>query len=141
MDAYDHERPDIIVVEGQGALSHPAFTSTAAILRGAVPDAVIIQHAPRRGGHCDYPDIPIPTLGSEIALIELFAPTKVIAITLNHEGMSDDEVAATVLEYETLHGMPVTDVLKAGCSKLVQRLFEVFPSLKGEAVLPCPHLE
>ena len=49
------QRPDIIVVEGQGALSHPAFTSSAAILRGAIPDAIIIQHPPKRINHCDYP--------------------------------------------------------------------------------------
>jgi uncharacterized NAD-dependent epimerase/dehydratase family protein len=141
MKAHDNEHPDVIVVEGQGALSHPAFTSTAAILRGAVPDAVIIQHPPKRSGHCDYPDIPMPTLASEIALIELFAKAKVIAITLNHEGMNDDEVEATVLEYETQYELPVADVLKAGCSKLVQRLYEVFPSLKEKAALACLHPE
>jgi len=141
LEAHDNEYPDIIIVEGQGALSHPAFTSTAAILRGAVPDAIILQHPPRRNGHCDYPDIPMPTLVSEIGLIELFAKTKVIAITLSHEDMNDDEIDATVLEYETQYEVPVTDVLKAGCSKLVQRLYEVFPSLKDKAALACLHLE
>ncbi len=46
LEACEDEDPDIIVVEGQGALSHPAFISTAAILRGAVPDAIIVQHPP-----------------------------------------------------------------------------------------------
>ena len=141
MEAYDNEQPDIIVVEGQGALSHPAFTSTAAILRGAVPDAIIIQHPPNRQVHCDYPDIPMPSLASEIALIELFAKTKVIAITLNHEGMNDLEVEVAVLEHETRYELPVTDVLKAGCGKIVQRLYEVFPSLRDKAHVACLHQE
>ncbi len=97
------QHPDIIVVEGQGALSHPAFTSSAAILRGAIPDAIIVQHPPKRVNHCDYPDIPMPTLASEIELIEVFSRSKVVAITLNHEDMSDDEVAAAVLEYEVTY--------------------------------------
>ena len=141
MEAHDNEIPDIIIVEGQGALSHPAFTSTAAILRGAVPDAIIIQHPPQRHAHCDYPDIPMPSLASEIALIELFAQTKVIAITLNHEDMTDGDVEVTTLQYETQFDLPVTDVLKAGCEKIVERLYEVFPSLRDKADLACLHLE
>lgn len=137
LEAQRNEDPDIIVVEGQGALSHPSFTSSAAILRGSVPDAVIIQHPPRRQDHCDYPDIPMPTLASEIELIELFSSTTVIAITLNHEGMSEAEVATTVLEYEVQFALPATDVLISGCGKLVDRLCEVFPSLREKAGLPC----
>ena len=34
--AFVIEKPDIIIVEGQGALSHPAYTSTAAILKGSM---------------------------------------------------------------------------------------------------------
>ena len=137
MEAQDGEHPDIIVVEGQGALSHPAFTSTAAILKGAIPDAIIVQHPPRRTNHCDYPEIPMPTLASEIRLIEMFSKTPVIAITLNHEDMSDAEVDDTILDYEKLYGLPVTDVLKNGCGKLIRRLFEVFPDLGVKASLAC----
>lgn len=138
LDADAHEHPDIIVVEGQGALSHPAFTSTAAILRGAVPDAVVLQHAPGRTGHCDYPEIPMPTLASEIRLIELFAECAVVAITLNHEGMEEGELPDTIAAYEEQYGLPVTDVLRDGCDKLVERIYEVFPQLREKALLACP---
>lgn len=141
MEAQVHEQPDIIVVEGQGALSHPAFTSTAAILRGAAPDAIVIQHPPHRRGHCDYPDIPMPSLSSEIDLIEHFANTTVIAIALNHEDMNDDEVDTAVRDYEEQYALPVTDVLKTGCHKIVQRLYEVFPSLREKAAVTCLPLE
>jgi uncharacterized NAD-dependent epimerase/dehydratase family protein len=141
LDAYENQHPDIIVVEGQGALSHPAFTSSAAILRGAIPDAIIVQHPPNRINHCDYPDFPMPTLASEIGLLEMFSKSKVVAITLNHEDMSDDEVAAAVIEYECLYELPVTDVLTSGCSKLIQKLFEVFPALREKASLVCQRQE
>ena len=141
LDADANEQPDIIVVEGQGALSHPAFTSTAAILRGAVPDAIILQHPPKRASHCDYPDIPMPTLVSEIRLIELFAKSPVIAVTLNHEDMDDAEVTDTIAEYEARYGLPVTDVLKAGCGKLIERLYDEFPQLREKALLACPPRE
>ena len=141
LEACENEHPDIIVVEGQGALSHPAFTSSAAILRGAIPDAIIVQHPPRRINHCDYPDIPMPTLASEIGLIEMFSKSKVVAITLNHEDMSTDEIAAAIVEYECLYGLPVTDVLTNGCGKLVKQLFEVFPVLREKAALVCQRHE
>jgi uncharacterized NAD-dependent epimerase/dehydratase family protein len=131
VEAYEKEHPDIIVVEGQGALSHPAFTSSSAILKGAVPNAIIIQHPPRRANHCDYPNVPMPSLESEIELIEMFSRAKVIAITINHEDMTDDEVGDTIAEYERTYNLPTTDILKHGCHKLVKRLFGVFPELRG----------
>jgi uncharacterized NAD-dependent epimerase/dehydratase family protein len=124
------ERPDIIVVEGQGALSHPAFTSSTAIIRGARPGAIVLQHPPRRRDRCDFPGIPMPTLESEIELIEIVSQAKVIAITLNHEEMTDIEIDETVMEYESRFGLPTTDVLKHGCDKIVEGLFMKFPTLR-----------
>jgi uncharacterized NAD-dependent epimerase/dehydratase family protein len=135
INAYEKESPDIIVVEGQGALSHPAYTSSSAIVRGAMPDAIILQHPPRRINHCDYPNIPMPTLESEIELIEAFSKSKVIAITLNHEDMTDDEVKNTIVEYEYKYELPTTDILKNGSDKLVETLFEEFPELQKSAAL------
>ncbi|TRX46409.1 DUF1611 domain-containing protein [Fulvivirga sp. M361] len=123
------ESPDIIVVEGQGALSHQAFTSSSAIMRGAMPKAIILQHPPMRTHRCDFPKIPMPTLESEIELIEVFSRSPVIALTLNHENMTEDEVEKTILGYEQKFGLPTTDVLKKGCTKLIEKLYEVFPEL------------
>lgn len=127
--AVNTEHPDLVVVEGQGALSHPAFTSSTAIIRGAKPKAIILQHPPKRKDRCDFPGIPMPTLESEIELIEVTSGAKVIAITLNHEDMTDREIDDTVVEYERTYGLPTTDVLKHGCDKLVKRLYEEFPEL------------
>ena len=125
-----NEQPDIIVVEGQGALSHPAFTSSTAIIRGARPGAIILQHPPKRKDRCDFPGIPMPTLKSEIELIEIVSGAQVIAITINHEDMTDTEIDDTVMEYESRFGLPTTDVLKHGCDKIVQRLLMKFPTLR-----------
>lgn len=130
INAFEKEHPDIIVVEGQGALSHPAYTSSSAIVRGAVPNAIILQHPPRRTNHCDYPKIPMPTLESEIKLIERFSGSRVIAITINHEDMIDSELENTIIEYESIYNLPTTDVLEFGCDKVITTLFDVFPELK-----------
>jgi len=79
----------------------------------------------------------MPTLESEIELIEVFAKTKVIAITINHEDMTDEQVEDAMEEYEARYELPATDVLKFGCDKLVETLFEVFQKLANKTVSIC----
>lgn len=131
--ANETEHPDIIIVEGQGALSHPAYASSCGILRGARPKAVILQHPPKRKVLGDFPFMKMPSVQSEIELIEHFSQTKVIAITLNHEGMTNKELDNTILEYERKFHLPVADVLKTGSNKILDPIIEFFPSLKNKA--------
>lgn len=128
--AYEEEHPDIMVIEGQGALSHPAYSSSVGILKGTRPQAVILQHPPKRKVLGDFPFLPMPDVVSEIKLIEHFASTKVVAITLNHEQMTEKEIDQTIKAYERLYQLPTTDVLKYGPGKIVDRLIDVFPSLQ-----------
>lgn len=132
--AFADEQPDIIVIEGQGALSHPAFLTSAYILRGSRPTGVIVQHAPKRTALGDFPAMPMPTVASEIALIEAFADTKVIGVTINHEHMSDDEVGAAIDEYKLELGLPVTDALTRPLERLVDMVLQAYPSLAAVSV-------
>lgn len=129
--ANEMEKPDVIIVEGQGALSHPAYTSSAGILKAARPKAVILQHPPKRKVLGDFPFMPMPDVESEIKLIEHYGQTKVIGITLNHEGMTDEEMELTIQEYEKKFHLPVTDVLKIGPEKIVDAIIDFFPSLSN----------
>jgi uncharacterized NAD-dependent epimerase/dehydratase family protein len=132
--AFEIERPDVIVVEGQGALSHPAYSSSAFILRGSCPDGVLLQHAPHRSARCDFENMAMPTPVSEINLIETFADTKIIGLTINHEKMSENEVSAAITQYEQELGIPVTDALTRSPERLVEIVLTAFPGLKGKQV-------
>jgi uncharacterized NAD-dependent epimerase/dehydratase family protein len=129
VEAFDGEDPDVIVIEGQGALIHPAYVSSCAILRGSKPQAVILQHAPARTRMSDFPDVAMPTPRSEIDLIEAFADTKVIGLTLNHEHMTDAEVTTAIVRYELELGIPVTDALTRPPGRLVDMVVSAFPHL------------
>jgi uncharacterized NAD-dependent epimerase/dehydratase family protein len=130
LEAWEGEHPDVILVEGQGALSHPAYLSSAFILRGSRASAVILQHAPARERLGDFPDFPMPTPASEIHLIETFAPyTKVIGLTINHENMTDAEVTGAIERYESEFGIPVTDALTRSPDRLVEMVVRAFPDL------------
>jgi uncharacterized NAD-dependent epimerase/dehydratase family protein len=132
VQAFENESPDIILVEGQSAISHPAFLSSIGILKGSMPDGVILQHPPARKFRCDFPNLAMPTPESEIKLIETIAKTKVLAITLSHEDLNEQEVLKIIEGYESQLRLPTTDVLSTGCQKLVQALSEHFPMLKNK---------
>ncbi|NCJ08298.1 DUF1611 domain-containing protein [Synechococcales cyanobacterium C] len=129
VQAFDHENPDIILVEGQSAVSHPAFMSSIGILKGSMPDGVILQHPPARKFRCDFPHLGMPTVESEIQLIEAISQSQVIAIALSHENLIDKEIPKIIKDYEDRLRLPTTDVLNYGCQKLVQSLCNYFPKL------------
>lgn len=129
VEAFEGEHPDVIVIEGQGALSHPAYLTSTFILRGGRPQAVILQHAPARRMLGDFPEVPMPTAASEIDLIQAFADTRVIGLTINHECMTDAEIGEAIVRYEAELGIPVTDALTRSPDLLADMVVRAFPEL------------
>jgi uncharacterized NAD-dependent epimerase/dehydratase family protein len=129
IQAFEQESPDIILVEGQSSVSHPAFMSSISILKGSMPDGIILQHPPGREFRCDFPGLIMPTIESEIQLIEAISQAQVIAIALSHENLSHEKVSKIIEDYEKRLHLPTTDVLNDGCQKLVQSLCRCFPKL------------
>lgn len=130
VEAFRSTAPDVIIVEGQGALSHPAYISSTIVLRGSRPDGVILQHAPGRTVLSDFPEVTMPTPSSEIELIQTFADTTVIGMTINHEAMSDREVSAAIVRYRSELSIPVTDALTRPAEDLVAMVVRAFPTLR-----------
>lgn len=132
LEAFQNEQPDVIVVEGQGSLSHPAFSTSSLILRGCHPDGVILQHAPARPHRCDFEDMPMPSPADEIRLIEMFAKTKVIGLTLNHEHMTEAEVQLAIASYATELEIAVAEPLTGPVDRLTGMIFTAFPELAAK---------
>ena len=130
VEAFEQERPDVIIIEGQGALSHPAYSTSSFILRGSRPTGVILQHAPKRLHRCDFENMEMPDPATEINLIETFSDTTVIGLTINHENMSDEEISAAIVQYQDELGIPVTDALARSPESLVELLLAAFPELQ-----------
>jgi len=128
--AYEETKPKVIVVEGQGSISHPAYVSgTRAIINASMPSAILMMHAPARKTRSFRRDVvawPMPTVEEEIEWLEFFARNagngKVVGIGINHENMTRDEVEATVRAYEAKYKLPTADPLWHGCAKFVDRI-------------------
>jgi uncharacterized NAD-dependent epimerase/dehydratase family protein len=72
----------------------------------------------------------MPDVESEIDLIEAISQTKVMAIALSHENVSDQDILEHVTNYEQRFQLPTTDALSHGCRKLVRALCNHFPELR-----------
>ena len=130
MKAFENKKPKVIIIEGQGSISHPAYVcGTRAIITASKPNAIILQHAPKRK-HRNFRKeelkLPMPDLEKEIQMLEIFSNAKVIALTINHENMSPEEIEETVKEYEEKFGIPCCDVFRHGCKKLVGAIKQNF---------------
>ena len=128
--AYRAEHPEVIVVEGQGALSHPAYvTGSRAIVNASSPNAVVLQHAPARKYrtfHETELHLPNGTIDGEIELIKIFAGCDVIAISINHQGMTRKQVEEKIAEYEARYGIPACDPLVDGAGKIADAIVKRF---------------
>ena len=121
--AYESERPQVIVVEGQGSISHPAYVcGSRAILSAAAPSGIVVVHAPgrkTRNYRRDQLSIPMPDLAREIELLEAFSGSRVVGLAVNHEGLGRADVERVSLEYRERFRLPVCDPLVDGCGELV----------------------
>lgn len=127
--AWIEKRPKVIVIEGQGSISHPAYVcGSRAILSASRPQGVVLQHAPKRKYRnfgADTLKLPLAPLEKEIKMIELFGDTKVIGITLNTENMSDSEISMYIEKYESEFSLPVDAPFKTGVKKICKKIVEL----------------
>lgn len=121
-EAWIHEHPQVILLEGQGSIAHPAYPGGFELIAAGRVDGIVLQHAPARKVYDGFDNYPMGALDREIQILELLARKPVIALTINHEKMTDDQIAATIVEYEARYGRPATDVLRDGCGKLVEAI-------------------
>jgi uncharacterized NAD-dependent epimerase/dehydratase family protein len=127
--AWIHEQPQVILLEGQGSIAHPAYPGGFELIAAGRVDGIILQHAPARKVYDGFENYPMSGLDREIQILELLAQKPVIALTINHEEMSAEAITRTIQEYETTYERPTTDALaKDGCDKLVERIRRMLPS-------------
>lgn len=124
VSAWKNEKPRVIVIEGQGSLMNPAYPGGFEILAAGRPDFVILQHAPTREEYDGFPGYKLHPLPEQIRAIEVISGKKVLAVTVNHEGMKQEEIkpACEAITRET--GLPAYDVLVYGADELVSLLKE-----------------
>jgi uncharacterized NAD-dependent epimerase/dehydratase family protein len=117
---------DLLVVEGQGALGHPAYAGvTTAILHGAQPDALVCCHEAGRERVHGYEDFAIPPVDEYASLYESVAApvheTAVVAGALNTSHLdSEDAARDAVADYADRLGVPATDPVRFDAADVLE---------------------
>ena len=138
------DKGDWILVEGQGSLDHPAYSSvTLGLIHGSTPHAMVMVHKPGLAVH-DFdhrPDVsfPIAKLPGFIAMHEqvagLVAPSRVVAMALNTSLIpSEDEARRVIDDIAAETGLPTDDPVRFGADRLwpaVRDAVDALPWVKG----------
>ena len=119
---WSENRPDAIVIEGQGSLMNPAYPGGFEILAAGRPDLVVLQHAPARLDYDGFPGYPIQPLARQIRVIEELSGKPVVAITVNHEDLAREEIPLICRAIRQVSGLPAFDVLLHGGEALMRVL-------------------
>ena len=124
--AWEKEKPQVILIEGQGSLLNPAYPGGFEILAAGRPDCLIVQHAPRRVEYDGFPGYPIHPLDHQLKALMMISSKKVLAIALNHELMKPEEIPLECERITRETGIPCFDVLTQGadgiCNLIVPML-------------------
>jgi len=118
-------RGDLLFVEGQGALFHPAYSGvTLGLLHGSAPDLLVLVHKAGAAALRNYPDLPIPPLPELIAAYEGVArrvrPARVAAIALNTAGLdSDEDAREAIAAAQAETGLVADDVVRFGAERVL----------------------
>jgi uncharacterized NAD-dependent epimerase/dehydratase family protein len=135
------EGAELIVVEGQGSINHPAYAPvTLALMTGSAPDALVLVCDPTRANIESYDT---PTLGyRELialheALLGTLKPASVVGIALNTRHLTDAESRAEIERAQSETGLPADDVVRFGPDRLYAAIaprIEKRPALRAAPV-------
>jgi uncharacterized NAD-dependent epimerase/dehydratase family protein len=118
---------DVLWVEGQGALLHPAYSGvTLGLIHGSAPHAFVLCHLAGSTEVEGYPghalrSLPeLVELHERIALPRRAAPVEAIALNTRHLDDAGARAAIAAAEAET--GLPADDPVRYGAAKLAEAL-------------------
>lgn len=119
------------IIEGQGALFHPAYAGvTLGLIHGSQPDALVLCHDPLRVSLHSFPGFQIPSLQFAMEryrdAARLTNPHAAIAgISLNTSKLGEDAAHELMRGLEGEHALPCFDPLRFNPDPLVDRLLSL----------------
>ena len=120
-----HERGgELLFVEGQGAVTHPAYSGvTLGLIHGSAPHAFVLCHqvgTTEVEGYPGHPLLPLPELVELHEWISLPArKARVAAIALNTRDLSEDAARAAIARAEVETGVTADDPVRFGADRLL----------------------
>jgi uncharacterized NAD-dependent epimerase/dehydratase family protein len=123
---------ELLFVEGQGSLVHPAYSGvTLGLIHGSTPHLFVLCH---RAGATEiegYPGSPIPSLTELVELHERIAlplrPARVACLALNTAHLGEEEAHAAIAAAAEETGLPADDPVRFGAGRLLDAIHSQVP--------------
>jgi uncharacterized NAD-dependent epimerase/dehydratase family protein len=126
--------PDLILVEGQGSLGHPAYSGvTLGLMHGSCPDCLILCAADPNEEV--FHGVPRPSPARVARLYEevasLIKPAPVVAVSLNTRGLNEQKARELITAVADETGLPTADPFRSSPSPILEAVLETH---KGKAI-------
>ena len=118
---------EVLFVEGQGSLLHPAYSGvTLGLIHGSAPHGYVLCHMAGQALVDDDERFPMPDLADLVELHErislLARPARVCAVALNTRLQDEHAARASIAAAEDETGLPADDPVRFGAGKLLDVL-------------------
>ena len=115
---------ELLFVEGQGSLSHPAYSGvTMGLIHGSAPHLYVLCHQAGATEIEGYPGHPLLSLPALVELHERIAlparPAKVACIALNTRFLDEDGAREAIAAAHAETGLPADDPVRFGPAPLL----------------------
>jgi uncharacterized NAD-dependent epimerase/dehydratase family protein len=122
---------ELLFVEGQGSLCHPAYSGvTLGLIHGAAPHAFVLCHHAGATEIEGYSGHTLPSLSELVELHERIAlsvrPAKVACLALNTAGLDDEAARIAIAAVAEETGLPSDDPVRYGASVLLDSVLATF---------------
>lgn len=121
------DHADILWVEGQGSVLHPASTAWLPLMRGSMPTHLILCHRAGQEAVARAPWVRIPPLRDVARLYEAVAAAagalpaaRVVGIALNTAHLDDAAAREALARARDESGLPVADTVRFGADPLLE---------------------
>ena len=121
---------ELLWVEGQGSLAHPAYSGvTMGLIHGSAPHAYVFVHKARATHVEGYPDHPLPGLRELIDLHERASlqlrPARVAAVALHTGGLGEEDARAEIAKVAEETSLPTDDPVRFGADTLLDAVLNL----------------
>jgi uncharacterized NAD-dependent epimerase/dehydratase family protein len=128
---------DLLVVEGQGSISHPAYSGvTLGLIHGSAPHAFVLCHMAGATEIEGYPGYPLLSLQELVTLHEAISLTRrhasVACIALNTRHLDDAAARAAIAAAEIETGLVADDPVRFGAARLLDAVLAAAGPLREQ---------
>jgi len=126
----EHQHHEVLVIEGQGSLTHPCYSAvTLGLLHGCLPDGLIYCYEMGRNMAKGANHIELPTMESQrelyLAMANTAHPCRFIGVAINSRCAEEAAYRAERDRIESEWNLPACDVFRENAEPLVDAVLEM----------------